>query len=268
MTDFDAATALTRADDSQTDEVHWTGHMTTDWSIGPVPNGGYTGALMLRGLLDHTQCAAPKSMTIHYYRPTIGDETCSITTEIRRVGRSATYADATLEQDGKVRARAVGVFADYPAPAVLLQRPPKAIPPPEDCPVRSAQNQGLNMTLVDTLEIRLASSIDDVIDQSMSTAAVDGWVRFRNGRANDALGLLLFADAFPPAVLAAAPDTGWVPTIELTVHICAPAAPGWIRCEVSTSNVRGGTVIEDVRLWDSTGALVVEGRQIAVLRPR
>jgi acyl-CoA thioesterase len=268
MTDFDAATALTRTGDTKSDVVHWSGHMTTDWSIGRVPNGGYTGALMLRGLLAHTLCAAPKSMTIHYYRPTIGDEACSITTEVRRVGRSATHADATLEQDGKVRARAVGVFGDYPAPEVLLHRAPKAIPSPEECRVRLAQNQGLQMSLVDTLEIRLAHSIDDGIDPSTSRAAVDGWVRFRDGRDNDALGLLLFADSFPPAVLAAAPDTGWVPTIELTVHMCAPATPGWIRCEVSTSNVRGGTVIEDVRLWDSTGALVVEGRQIAVLQAR
>ena len=268
MTDFDEATALTRSDDPETDEVNWSGHMTTDWSIGPVPNGGYTGALMLRALLEHTERAAPKSITIHYYRPTIGDEACSITTEVRRVGRSMTHADATLTQDGKLRARAVGVFADYPAPEVLLQRPPKSIPPPEECPARSAQSQGLYMSLVDTLEIRITGSIDDVIDRSTSTASVEGWVRFRDGRANDALGLLLFADSFPPAVLAAAPGTGWVPTIELTVHVCAEAKPGWIRCEVSTSNVRGGTVIEDVRLWDSSGTLVVEGRQIAVLRPR
>ena len=270
--DFDAATALTRvspqAGDSATDAttIEWAGYMTSEWSIGPVPNGGYTQAILARALLDHTGCSSASSLTTHYYRPTIGDAPCVVRTDLQRIGRSTTHADAVLEQDGKIRARAVGVFGSYPDEALFLASSPPSITSADDCPVRDPQSQGLNMTLLNTLEVRLDVAIDAPVDPHASEARIDGWVRFRDGRANDALALCLFVDAFPPAVLTAVADTGWVPTIELTTHIRAQAAPGWIRGEVTTSNVRGGTLIEDIRLWDSTDSLVAEARQLALHR--
>ena len=120
------------------------------------------------------------------------------------------------------------------------------------------------MTLLDSLDMRLHPEtplpvVDDV-------ARTQGWVRFRDSRENDALALGLFADSFPPAVLSAVPDAGWVPTIELTTHIRAAARSGWIRGESTTSNVHDGTLVENVRLWDSDETLVAEARQLALLR--
>ena len=53
MSTFDSAIALTTDDDIAGDTVTWTGFMTKDWSIGRVPNGGYSGALNLNALLQH-----------------------------------------------------------------------------------------------------------------------------------------------------------------------------------------------------------------------
>lgn len=269
MPDFDDATALTSTDDATSATLEWNGFMTRDWSIGPVPNGGYTGAMMTRALLDHTGCAAPISFTAHYYRPTIGDAPCTIRTEVVRQGRSTTHADAVLIQEDKVRARAVSVLGSYPDPSVMAATVPPPIDPPDLCPTRDPQSQGLNMTLLDSLEVRLEPSFESSGGAPLGDGEhvrIDGWVRFRDGRPNDALGLVLFADAFPPAILKTAPETGWVPTVEMTSHIRAEAAPGWIRGEVITSNVRGGTLIEDVRLWDQNDVLVVEARQLALLK--
>ena len=41
----DDAIALTTDDDTDADHVLWHGHLTDNWSIGHVPNGGYTGAV-------------------------------------------------------------------------------------------------------------------------------------------------------------------------------------------------------------------------------
>ena len=54
-------------------------------------------------------------------------------------------------------------------------------------------------------------------------------------------------------------------TIELTVHIRARPAPGWVACRASTRHVIGGYHEEDFEIWDSTGALVAQSRQFALL---
>lgn len=252
--------------DQSTDDTHrmWGGRLSSNWSIGSVPNGGYSAGLILRGLLDHTGYNTPLSLTTHYYRPTIADADVEIRTDIQRRGRTTTHADGVLIQDGKVRVRCIGVFGDLPADDVLLAASPPAMPGPEACPERDPLAQGLNMTLLESLEVRLHP--DTPLPTDGNVARIDGWVRFRDGRPNDALGLCLFADAFPPAILSAVPETGWVPTIELTTHVRAAAAPGWVRGQITTSNMRGGYLVEDARLWDSTGTLVVEARQLALLR--
>jgi acyl-CoA thioesterase len=59
---------------------------------------------------------------------------------------------------------------------------------------------------------------------------------------------------------------GWVPTIELTVHLRARPAPGWLLGQFSAEDLRDGRVIENGALWDSRGALVAQSRQLALVR--
>lgn len=264
VADFDEHTAIEALGPVDASVRAWRGRLSDRWSIGQVPNGGYSAAIALRGLLAHTGRDNALSLTTHYYSPTIADEDFTLRTEIRRTGRSTTHADATLSQRDKVRVRCVGVFGKVPDGPVLLPAEPTPAPGPEWSPERDPLAQGLNMTLLESLDVRLHP--DTPLPVEHGRPRTEGWVRFRDGRPNDPLALCLFADAFPPAILSAVPDTGWVPTLELTVHIRARAAPGWVRGEVTTGNVHDGFVVEDVRLWDSSGVLVVEGRQLALLR--
>ena len=263
--DFDKATHLEPAGDLSEDAVTWSGFMTKDWSIGRVPNGGYSAARLLNAALQHTGQPVARSMTTHYYRPAVHGEACTITTEIRRRGRTMTYADAALIQQDKVRVRAVGVFGEYPDGDVVNPSTPSQIPAPEDCVLRDPALQGFHMSLMDSLEIRLDPRIEEIVGDPTSAARVEGWARFRSPHPNNAMALGLFADAFPPAVLIPRPDAGWIPTIELTSHVRANAAPGWIRAEITTENITGGTMIEDARLWDETNTLVAQSRQLSML---
>ena len=74
-----------------------------------------------------------------------------------------------------------------------------------------------------------------------------------------------FADAFPPTVFARLGPIGWVPTLELTVHVRRRPAPGWLACHVWCDDVHNGKLIESCRLWDSTGELVAQSRQLGYL---
>ena len=58
---------------------------------------------------------------------------------------------------------------------------------------------------------------------------------------------------------------GWVPTIELTVHLRAVAAPGPLQCVFESRIVQGDTCVEDGELWDSSGVCVAQVRQIGLL---
>jgi acyl-CoA thioesterase len=74
------------------------------------------------------------------------------------------------------------------------------------------------------------------------------------------------ADAFPPAVFGLLGMVGWVPTIELTVHLRARPAPGWLLGRFHADDLSEGRVIEHGALWDSRGRLVAQSRQLALVR--
>jgi Thioesterase-like superfamily len=88
------------------------------------------------------------------------------------------------------------------------------------------------------------------------------WVRLADGSAPDPFALLLFADVLPPTSWSIG-LMGWAPTVQLQVLVRALPAPGWCLVEASASEVAGGWLDEDYRIWDSTGRLVAQSRQLA-----
>lgn len=81
----------------------------------------------------------------------------------------------------------------------------------------------------------------------------------------DTLALLMAIDAFPPTAFNAALPVAWTPTVELTAHMRARPAPGWLRCEFTTRFVTGGFLEEDGTIWDDSGQLVAQSRQLALV---
>ena len=49
------------------------------------------------------------------------------------------------------------------------------------------------------------------------------------------------------------------------MHVRRRPGPGWLACQVWTDDVHNGKLIESVRLWDSNGDLVAQGRQLGYL---
>ena len=93
---------------------------------------------------------------------------------------------------------------------------------------------------------------------------VRGWFRFRD-QPVDTMGLLVAVDAFPPTIFNSGFPVAWAPTVELTAHVRARPAAGWLRCAFSTRFVTGGFIEEDGEVWDTTGTLVAQSRQLALV---
>ena len=248
----------------------FSGHVDSAWNIGANPNGGYLLALAAQALRQITPAQPdPLSISVHYLRPGLAGQPCRIDTQLLRSGRTLSTVRATLVQGGSARLEVLAAMGDLGAPETaappLLTRPMPDMPPPEACPGRSAPAQGVALAILDRLDIRLHP--DEAAPGAARQARVSGWIRFADGRAPDALACLLMADAFPPAVFGLLGMVGWVPTIELTVHLRRRPAPGWLLGQFWSHDLSDGRVVEDGALWDSSGQLVVQSRQLALVRP-
>lgn len=62
------------------------------------------------------------------------------------------------------------------------------------------------------------------------------WFGLADGRDPDPLSLLLAVDALPPTAFELG-ISGWVPTVELTVHVRCRPAPGPLRVSITTRNL-------------------------------
>jgi hypothetical protein len=81
-------------------------------------------------------------------------------------------------------------------------------------------------------------------------------------REPDPLLLLLAVDALPPVAFELGLP-GWTPTLELTAHVRARPAPGWLRVSLTSRTMSGGYLEEDAEVWDSEDRLVALSRQLA-----
>jgi acyl-CoA thioesterase len=262
MTDhlFDTDTRVER-----TGEQRYGATLTGSWNaLGSVPNGGYLLAVCLRALAEEMPLPDPVVASATYLRPGAAGP-AEVRTELVRTGRRVATGEARLVQDGREIVRAVATFADLDRAdgRTRERKAPPDLPAPgqaRDLMDGAPPLPGVNIT--ERFEYR-APSLPAWARGETGEPDVAFWMRFRDGRDADPIALAAMVDAAAPAVL----NTG-VPgsaTIELTVHVRARPAPGWLACRASTDHVRGGFHEEDFEIWDSTGVLVAQSRQFALL---
>lgn len=264
MSQYDEETAVERLDGHR-----FRGRVSGNWNIGDNPNGGYLVSLVTEAVAQAIDHPDPISVTTHFLRPGVADSDCEIDVEVLRTGRTLSTVRATLSQQGKARLTLLAAYSDLGSPAgidsdITLTAP--ALPAPEDCPQRSAGDQGVSLPILDRLDIRLDPAC--AAPGSSNEALIRGRIRHRDGRAPDARSLLLFTDSFPPSPFSKLGAIGWVPTLELTVHVRRRPAPGWILAELRTDDLNGGRMVETGALWDSEGMLVAQCRQIGLVMKR
>jgi acyl-CoA thioesterase len=243
------------------------GELSGAWAIGAVPNGGYVMAVAGKALSLALELPHPASITGHYLAPTEAGPV-RIETDVIRRGRRFGTATARLVQGDQERVRFVAAFTDFAhndgldldmAPAPQLPDPAHCVPMAQLTPRHAA----IHDQLIARLDPATASHWREGDPQA--EAEVRAWQGFADGTEPDVFSLPLFADSLPPPLFRRVGFRGWVPTVELTVHVHRVPAPGLLRSCFSTHHVSGGVLHEDGKLWDSSGRLVALSRQLAII---
>ena len=242
------------------------------WSIAGVPNGGYLMALLIRAALDAAGVPDPLAVSAHFTRPpSFGP--AEIQVERVKSGRQTSALRASLWQADSVRLDTLitaGTLPDHDAGVGWNDHPMPTIPPPEDC---APNDRGpFQVALLDMVEERLDPAtvpFERTSDGGVTTApggepVLRGWLRLADGTDPDPLFVALAVDAMPPTVFNLG-HFGWAPTVELTVLLRGRPAPGWLLCESRTHYLAGGWFDEECTAWDSTGRVVAQSRQLALL---
>jgi acyl-CoA thioesterase len=249
----------------------WGTTLAAPWSIGANLNGGYAVAPVLRAMGELTGAPDPLSVTTHFLRP-VQSGPADVELRLVRRGRSVSVVNGSLAAGAVERFTVAAVFGDLSVPASpspALAIPPPDLPPPESCIDRAELAQGVTLHLLERVDVRLDPRPYSALVRGEPAArqrpAIQGWIRLRDGAPPDVLTLGVFADAFPPAMTAAIDDLGWVPSIELTVHVRRRPAPGWVSARFECDDLLDGRMIESGTLWDSTGAVVARCRQLGLV---
>nr|WP_279546107.1 thioesterase family protein [Pseudoteredinibacter isoporae] len=235
------------------------------WSFGNAPNGGYMAALLAKAgrlsLPNHPDPVSSTTQFIQAAEPTDAE----IEVRVLREGGRLAQTTIELQQGGQVCAQASVVYSDMHKPRGVshFQGERPSLAELDHCvPVT-----GANASFRDRVDARFFPDCADYWPGGGSDRMSNGgWIAMADNRPNDALNLIVFADAFPRAVAMRSGKVGWIPTVDMTVQVLQPAAPGHIACLFNTRKIHGGILEEQGELWDSEGNLVALCRQSAVPR--
>jgi acyl-CoA thioesterase len=244
----------------------FSGAIAPGWDIASNANGGYLLAIAGRALCAATGRPDAVTVTGHFLSPGKAGPV-TISTEVVKAGRRFTTATARLEAPERPLVAVLGTFGDLhdgDGPNWSDRQAPD-LPDPDDCfPVEPAEP--FPPPFMGKVELRLHPE-----DAGFATGGrsgrllMRGWFRLRDGEPLDTVSLLCAADAFPPTIFNSDLPVAWTPTIELTAHVRSRPEPGWLRCRFATHFVTGGFLEEEGELWDASGRLVAQSRQLALV---
>jgi hypothetical protein len=246
-------------------------HLSAGWAIGHALNGGYLLAVAGRALGETLPHPDPFTITAHYFSASTPGPAV-VRSETARTGRTLSSGSAGLFQagpDGREveRIRVLATYGDLDTVTddVRTSARPPAMPPREQC--FSAHDNPAGPEAGPEMGKRLDLRLDPAtcgwaVGAPSGRGEMRAWFGLADGRDADPLSLLMAVDALPPTAFELG-LSGWVPTVELTAHVRARPAPGPLRVSVTTANLAGGFLEEDVEIWDSADRLVAQSRQLA-----
>jgi acyl-CoA thioesterase len=259
--EWDRQTAVTALGDGR-----FRADLADGWRVGGGVNGGYLLATIGGCLSQVTEKRDPLSVSA-YYVGASAPGAAEIRTRVIRDGGSVATMAAELWQGDEERITVLASYGDLSrlADDVRTTAPPVALPPRDQCVSNEHAPEHIRAIapLMDRFDMLFdPACIGWAMGEPSGQGELRAWFRLQDDRDPDPISLLMVCDALPPVTF----DLGlfgWAPTIELTVHVRARPAPGWLQVRHATRNLAGGMFEEDCEVWDEAGRLVAQSRQLA-----
>jgi len=264
QSEFDRDIAVTPSADE------FAGTFSDGWRVGGGINGGFQLSLLGNAIREALpKHPDPLAVSAYYISPAVAGPVTAAVRPQRVGGRTATVA-ADLRQGDDVRLTVLATYGDlaaFPADDVRTTAEPISIPPREECVSNMLAPDEVKQVAPFTQRFEMLFDPDEVgwaVGKPSGRGQITAWFRLADDREPDPLALLMAVDALPPVTFDLG-LLGWAPTVELTAHVRARPAPGWLRLRHRTRNIAGGMFEEDCEVWDSADRLVAQSRQLALL---
>ena len=249
------------------------------WTIGPKVHGGAMLAVCAAAARqrlresgsDAMNAMQPISVAVDYLgAPDPGAVVLDVT--VRKTGKQICLVDVALIQNDRTMVRAAVTLGHLDTEPPLYQVDSLAdmsVDPPADA-VKYEENHAMSSVahIREGAWMRMDSDSAAFLRQDQGEPTLRLWTRaFDEDEADDDV-LLLFAmmagDMSPPVVFNRV-MFGWAPPVQLTTYLQRRPAPGWLRVQASSRSIGAGVFDEDHLIVDSTGAVVVQSRQLAMV---
>ncbi|MFE0747782.1 thioesterase family protein [Gordonia sp. NPDC058843] len=262
------------------DSITLRAHIDDTFTIGPKVHGGTLQMVVAKAartaltaltpdgdrLAESAAAMIPVAISSDYLTaPDAADVDLEIS--VRKRGRTVTVLTVDAVQVGRTvvsssvtMARPDSGRPHHSGPTVLDAVPvePSSTGIPLDgSPIAEVNHLGAAIDLV------LDSETFPVVRGETGEPLVRGWIRPK-GVEPDAYFAVLVGDISPPVVMNLA-LFGWAPTVQLTTYVRRHPAPGWLRFAATSSEVGPGMFEEDHLVVDSTGTVVAQSRQLALI---
>jgi acyl-CoA thioesterase len=280
---FDRDTAVRRLEDEHSDgalplRASFLAEIVPEWCINGRPHGGYLAAILMRALIEavHERERAPRSLTIHFLRPS-QPGALRIETITERAGGSLSTLSARIVQEGETVALALAAFslsrasleiADLPMPEVAAADPSRQF----DAELGKRIDEGLAPAFLRNLVLQVRGGARPFTgsDAPLHTSA---WVGLPDAsRPLDEIALALFSDALLPTPFVRLREPGGAPTVDLTIHFREPLAQrsgtgpaALCLAQFDSRLIHHGFFEEDGVIWAADGTVLAQSRQLALL---
>ena len=250
--------------------LHQTGHgfdanLNEHWTIGPKIHGGVMLALCAKAARESYGSFEPVAISADFLAaPDPGP--VQLVTTVRKRGRRIGLVDVELAQDGRTCVRAVATLGEpeHLVEPLLSANPVIGLMAPE--PPAGVEPIGPGHPAAPINNLARGC---DIRPELTETFTADGapvfkiWVRPKQGPV-DVFFALMSGDISVP-VCYAVDRRGWAPTVQLTAYLRARPADGWLRVLCTTTQIGRDWFDEDHTVVDSTGRIIVQTRQLALV---
>ena len=238
----------------------WAVNIPEGWMQGRTTYGGLSAALCLQAVLNDNPALPPlRSAQINFIGPAGGNVT--INSKVLRRGKSVAYVSAEIMGEQGIATHAVFCFgtsrtsrinADFSsAPTV------PAIENSEDLfKLRPGPVFSQNFDC-------LLAQGDPPMSGSEKTEFYL-WARHKDKQANDLVAVLSIADMPPPAVLPMFEEFAPISTMTWMLNFLVETPQtkdGWWLMNSAADHAHNGYSSQDMNVWNSSGDLVITGRQ-------